>query len=83
MNINIRKCKIRKCMLLKNVLQDILQYKIYSPLPLNKTAQRNSQHCVKVYSKVDNVFRHEIYRKIEFFCFGFVKKAKSKVYILN
>ena len=70
-------------MLLKNVLQDILQYKIYSPLPLNKTAQRNSQHCTKLYNKVHNVFHHKIYRKIEFFCYGFVKQAKNKVYILN
>ena len=39
----IRKCKIRKCISLQMKLQNILQYEIYSPLPLNKTAQRNSQ----------------------------------------
>ena len=38
----IRKYKIRKCISLQNVLKDILQYEIYSPLPLNKTAQQNS-----------------------------------------
>ena len=41
----IRKCKIRKCISLQNVLQDLLQYEIYYPSPLDKTSQRNSQHC--------------------------------------
>ena len=41
----IRKCKIQKCISLQMKLQDILQYEIYSPLPLNKTAQRNSQRA--------------------------------------
>ena len=41
----IRKCKIRKCISLQMILQNILQYEIYSPLPLNKTAQRNSQRA--------------------------------------
>ena len=36
----IRKFKIRKCISLQNVLKDILKYEIYSPLPLNKTAQQ-------------------------------------------
>ena len=38
----IRKYKIRKCISLQKVLKDILQYEIYSPLYLNKTAQQNS-----------------------------------------
>lgn len=41
----IRKCKIRKCISLQMKLQNILEYEIYSPLPLNKTAQRNSQRA--------------------------------------
>ena len=40
----IRKCETRKCISLQNVFYDILPYEIFSPLPLNKSAQRNSQY---------------------------------------
>ena len=32
-----------------------IQYETYSPLPLNKTAQRNSQQCTKLHNEVLNV----------------------------
>ena len=32
----------------------MLQYEIYSLLPSNKAAQRNSQHCTKPYNKGHN-----------------------------
>ena len=78
----IRKCKIRKCISLQNVLYDILPYEIYSPLLLNRTVQQNSQHCTKLHNKVYNVLHNKIYWKIEFsLCFGFVNQVN--VYILN
>ena len=62
----------------------ILQYDIYSPLPLIKTAQRNLQHCTKLYNKVHNVLHDIIDGKIEFLlCFGFVRQTKNKIYFLN
>ena len=41
-----------------------IAYEIYYPLPLNKTAQRNSQHCTKLHNEVHNVLRYKIYWKI-------------------
>ena len=66
---------IRKSISLQNVIQDILQYEIYSHVPLNKTAQRNPQHCTKLHSKVHNEVRNVLHSKtcskIEFsLCFG-------------
>ena len=57
----------------------ILQYELYSPLPSNKTAERNSQQCTKAAQRsVEGSVR------LIFLCvFGFVKGAKNKVYILN
>ena len=38
----------------------------------------------EVHKEMHNVLHNEIYWKIEFsMCFGFVKYAKNKVYILN
>ena len=75
----IWKCKIWKCMSLQNVLKDLLQYEIYYPLPLNKTAQRNSQHCTKLHNEVQNVLHSKVYWKLEFsVCYGFVNWRKIK-----
>ena len=53
-------------------------------LTINKTAQRNSQHCTKLHNEMHNVLHNKIYWKIEFsMCFGFVKQSKNKVYILK
>ena len=77
-------CKIRKCILSQNVVQDLLQYEIYYPSHLNKTSQRNLQHCTKLRSEVRNVLHNKIYWKIEFsVCFDFAKQTKNKLYILN
>ena len=43
-----------------NVLEDILRYEIYSLLPLNKTVQRNSQHCTKLHNELRNVLHNKI-----------------------
>ena len=76
----------------QTVLYDILQYEIYSPFSLNKTAQRNLQHCTKLHNDVHNELHNElhnvlhniIYWKIDFSLnFSFVKQAKNKFYILN
>ena len=66
----------------------MLQYEVYSPLPSNKTAQQNSQHCTKlhneVHNEVYNVLHNKVYCKIDFsLCFDFVKLTKNKIYILN
>ena len=62
----------------------MLQHEICSPLPLNKIAQRISQHCTKLHNEVHKVLQNKISWKIEFsLCFGFAKQAKNKVYILN
>ena len=55
---------IQKCISLQNVLYDILQYEIYSPLPSNKTAQRNSQHCTKLRSEVHNEVHNVLHSNI-------------------
>ena len=57
----IRKLKIQKCASLQNVLSDLLQYEIYYPSPLNRTAQQNSQHCTKQHNEVHNVLHNKIY----------------------
>ena len=62
----------------------MLQYEVYSPLPSNKTAQQNSQHCTKLHNEVYNVLHNKVYCKIDFsLCFDFVKLTKNKIYILN
>ena len=38
-------------------IYNMLQYKIYSPLLSDKAAQRNSQHCKKLQSKMHNAIR--------------------------
>ena len=62
----------------------MLQYEIYSLWFSNKTALGNSQHCTKLRNEVHNVLHNKIYSKIDFYlCFGLVKTAKNKVYILK
>ena len=39
----------------------MLQYETYSPLHLNKTAQRNLQHCTKLQDEMHNVLHNKIY----------------------
>ena len=61
----------------------MLEYEIYSPLPSNKTAQQNSQHCTKFYNKVHNVLYNKIIEKNDFFLsFDFVTLAENEGYIL-
>ena len=59
----------------------MLQHEIYSLLLLNKTAQRNSQHCTKLHDEVHNVLHDKIYLKIAFsLCFVFFVQAKNTLY---
>ena len=47
----------------------MLQYEIYSPVPSNKAAQRNSQHCTKMHNEVHNfVLHNKIIEKLIFLC---------------
>ena len=43
----VRKCKTWKCVSLQNKLYNILQYEIYFPFPLDKTAQRSVQRVAQ------------------------------------
>ena len=59
--------KVRKCIFenvkgisLRNALANMLQHEICSPLPLNKIAQRISQHCTKLHNEVHKVLQNEI-----------------------
>ena len=40
-----------------------LQYFSIYPLPSNKTALRNSQHCTKLQKEIHNLFHNKFYRK--------------------
>ena len=57
---------ITKYIALQNVLQDLFQYDIYYPSPLNKTAQKYSRHCTKLHNKVHNVFHNKIIENLNF-----------------
>ena len=82
--INTRKCKNSKMYIItKCILGYITIWNLYS-LPLNKTAQQHSQHCLKLHNEVHNVLHNKIYQKVEFpLWFGFIKQVKNKVCILN
>ena len=58
-----------------------VQYEIYYPMTLNKTAQQNSQHCTKlhneVYNEVHNMLHSKIYWNIEF-SLCFVKQVENR-----
>ena len=57
----------------------MLQYETYSPLHLNKTAQRNSQHCTKLQDEMHNMLHNKIYWKIDFsLCFDLLNRQKIK-----
>ena len=56
----------------------MLEYEICSPLPSNKIAQLNLQHCTKLHNELQNLLHNKIYLKIDFsLCFGFVKQTKK------
>ena len=42
----------------------MLKYQIFSPLPSNKTAQRNLQHYAKLHNTVDNEVHNVFHNKI-------------------
>ena len=61
----------------------MLEYEIYSPLPSNKNARQNSQHCTKFHNEVHNVLHNKIIEKNYFsLSFDFVKLVENKGYIL-
>ena len=53
-------------------LQYVTICKIHSSRHLDKTAQRNSQHCIKLHSELHNELHNMVHTKIEkniFFAF--------------